>query len=158
MSEQLVNENDQRRKEFLEYRSLLLHSLNDGYRSFDRSLSFLSAGGIGIVLTAAELGSGIEKLEYLSALAFGMALIINLISYMFSIHLKRAEIEEWDEREIARAGGAHGNESKKAPLVQSASSKCLGAIVMGLNYFALGVFFLGIVLISVGLWNNVSGN
>lgn len=131
-------------KSLKEFRKNNEDNLDKGQEHFEKQLSFISAGALGISMFLIEKivkdwsQSQYKWILIASWISLGLTLIINLISHFFSVKFNYSNIEEIDTKNYDQLKSIRRNQ-----------------IVKGINVFTLITLIIGIVFLILYMSLNI---
>jgi cytochrome bd-type quinol oxidase subunit 2 len=127
-----------------EFRKNNEDNLEKGQEHFEKQLSFISAGALGISMFLIEkVVKDLSQSQYkwiliASWIALGLTLIINLISHFFSVKFNYSNIEEIDTKNYDQLKSIRRNQ-----------------IMKGMNVFTLITLIFGIIFLVLFMSLNI---
>ncbi|GGE49809.1 hypothetical protein GCM10011367_25870 [Marinicauda pacifica] len=135
------------KSDFLQHRQTLLSLLAEQERSFDKAITLLSGGAVAVVISLAEIFGRFSPVIYFAVGCFVVTLLANLLSYLASSQLKKAEINQWDEdylRRKAEIDDGQFDDTKERRAISQC--KFYSITTNLLNLASLGAVILGLIL------------
>lgn len=170
--EELANKKQQYKTELTAWyevnRSGFLENIRDSRKDLDSAILTLSSAGLGLGITVIQLIRVPVQDLYLmlgSWIFFSMAIVLTLISYVIAeansekkldeltaLYIETAQKEKLELEAVNENKSWQWTKNCRDFITNSIDSNVLGIT----NIFSLVAFFVGLVLLSLFCWNNIS--